>query len=121
MPVRFDEYRENRAAAGGLPVEPDSNAYRILAFLAERPNIGFKPAEIRDHIDIPKGSVNPTLARLKARGLVEHEPPYWSAGDDDRLAALAGTMVTMQAFEAQYGDDEFDSWHESDVDPRETQ
>jgi hypothetical protein len=53
------------------------------------------------------------------RGLVEHEPPYWSAADDDRLAALTGTMLSMQAFEERYGDDEFSDWHDSDVDPRD--
>lgn len=119
MPVEFDEYRQNQADATNLAIDPDSNAHKILAFLAEHPSLGFKPAEIRDHVDVRKGSLNPTLSRLEERGLVEHEPPYWSAADDDRLAALTGTMLSMQAFEERYGDDEFSDWHESDVDPRD--
>lgn len=119
MPIHFDEYREIQAEAGGLPVDPDSNAYKVLSFLGEQPELGFKPAEISDHVDIPEGSVSPTLARLEERDLVDHEPPYWSAVDDDRLAALAGTMYSMQAFEEKYADDEFDGWHETDVDPRD--
>jgi hypothetical protein len=119
MPVEFEEYRENQADADDLPIDPDSNAYKILSFLAEHPNLGFKPAEMRADVDIPKGSLNPTLSRLEDRGLVEHEPPYWSAADDDRLAAITGTMYSMQAFEERYGDDEFSDWHDSDVDPRE--
>lgn len=119
MPVEFDEYKKTRDDTGGLPVDPDSNAFKILSFLAQRPELGFKPSEIREHVDIPKGSLNPTLSRLEERNLVEHEAPYWSAGDDDRLAAIAGTMYSMQAFEDRYGDDDFSDWHESDVDPRE--
>lgn len=119
MPVEFEEYQERQAESGGLPIDPDSNAYKILSFLAERPELGFKPSEIREHVDMPKGSLNPTLSRLEARGLVEHEAPYWSAGDDDRLAAIAGTIASMQAFEERYGDDDFGEWHESDVDPRQ--
>lgn len=119
MPVEFEEYRRNQEDADDIPIDPDSNAFKILSFLAEHPDLGFKPAEIRDEVDIPKGSLNPTLSRLEDRGLVEHEPPYWSAADDDRLAAITGTTYSMQAFEERYGDDEFDDWHESDVDPRE--
>lgn len=119
MPIEFDEYRKNRDESGGLPVDPDSNAYKVLSFLVEHPELGFKPAEIHERIDIPKGSLNPTLSRLEARGLVEHEPPYWSAGDDDRLSAIGGTLYSMQAFESHHADDEFDGWHETDADPRE--
>lgn len=119
MPVEFEEYRRSQAGADALPIAPDSNAFKILEFLAEHPDFGFKPAEIRDHVDVPKGSLNPTLSRLEDRGLVEHEPPYWSAADDDRLAAITGTMYSMKAFEERHGDDEFGDWHESDVDPRQ--
>lgn len=118
MPVDFDEYRESRDGADGLPTDPDSNAYEILSFLAERPELGFKPGEIGEHVDVSAGSLSPTLARLEERGLVEHESPYWSAGDDDRLAALTGTIASMRAFEDRHDDDEFDGWHDTDVDPR---
>jgi hypothetical protein len=118
MPVEFDEYRENQEG-GGLSIDPGSNAYEVLSFLAEHPDLGFKPSEIRDHVDMPKGSLNPTLARLEERGLVEHEAPYWSVGDDDRLAAITGTMYSMKAFEEHYGDDDFGEWHGTDVDPRD--
>lgn len=119
MPVEFDEYRENHAESGGIPIDPDSNAHRVLSFLVKYPDLGFKPSEIRERVDVPKGSLNPTLSRLEERDLVEHEPPYWSAADDDRIGAMAGTLYSMQAFEDRYGDDEFDGWHETDVDPRE--
>jgi DNA-binding transcriptional ArsR family regulator len=119
VPVEFDNYRDRRTAGEALPVDPESNAFQILQFLARRPKLGFKPSEIGEAVEIPEGSVSPTLARLEQRGLVEHESPYWSAGDDDRLASLDGTIHTMRAFEERHDDDEFDGWHETDVDPRE--
>ena len=121
MPVEFDEYRHSRETVETLAIDPGSNAHEILAFLAEYPDLGFKPAEIAEEVDVPRGSLNPTLARLKDQGLVKHEPPYWSVADDDRIGALEGTMYSMQAFEARYQDDDFAGWHETDVDPREHQ
>lgn len=118
MPVDFAAYRSNRERVDGLPLDPGSNAFRVLSFLADHPDLGFKPSEIHEHVDIPKGSLNPTLSRLEERGLVEHEPPYWSAADDDRLGGVAGTIISMRAFEERYGDDTFDGWRETDADPR---
>lgn len=119
MPVNFEDYRSQREGSEALPIDPNSNAYLVLTFLARHPDLGFKPAEIHEHVDIPKGSLNPTLARLEERGLAEHEPPYWAAADDDRLASIAGTLFSMQAFEDRYGTDGFDGWRETDADPRD--
>jgi len=119
MPVEFDEYRQTREAVESLPIDPGSNAYKILSFLAQHPELGFKPAEIGEAVAVPRGSLNPTLSRLEETGLVEHEPPYWSVGDDDRVMALAATMLSMETFEERYGDDEFEGWADSDVDPRQ--
>ena len=118
MPVEFSEYRQTRETVESLPIDPGSNAYRILSFLAQYPELGFKPAEIGEKTRVSRGSLNPTLSRLAEQGLVDHEPPYWSVGDDDRIAALAATMLSMEAFEERYGDDSFDGWADSDVDPR---
>ena len=119
MPIEFDEYRETQEATETLAMDPGSNAHKILSFLAEHPTLGFKPSEIAGEVEIPRGSLNPTLARLKKQELVEHEPPYWSAADDDRIAAVGATMYSMQAFEEHYEEDEFFEWDETDVDPRE--
>ena len=119
MPVEFEACKQNREAVDALPIDPESNAHEILSFLAKHPDLGFKPSEIGEEIDIPQGSLNPTLSRLAEQGLVEHEPPYWSVGDDDRIAALAATMLSMEAFEERYADDDFDGWADSDIDPRQ--
>lgn len=45
MPVNFREY-EAGTVDSGLSLDPDTHAYHILSFLADRPETGFKPAEI---------------------------------------------------------------------------
>ena len=119
MPVEFDEYKHTRETVDTLAIDPGSNAHKILSFLAQHPDLGFKPAEIAEEVDVQRGSLNPTLSRLADQGLVEHEPPYWSVTDDDRLAAVGASMYSMAAFEERHADDEFDGWANSDVDPRE--
>lgn len=118
MPVNFEEYREHQDG-GGLAFDPDTHAYRILSFLGEHPDDGFKPAEIAEATEIKPGSVRGTLKRLEDRGLVRHAEPYWAIGDDDRLAGLTGTMLGLKAVGDRYSDDEFDGWEETAVDPRE--
>ena len=44
-------------------------------------------------VDVPRGNLNPTLARLEEQGVVEHEPPDWSVADDDRVGAVGGNNV----------------------------
>lgn len=118
MPVNFREY-ENGTSDNGLSFDPDTHAYHILTFLAQHPETGFKPAEIADETEIKAGSVRGTLKRLEDRGLVRHAEPFWAIGDDDRLAALTGTMLSLKATGDRYPDDEFEGWEENAVDPRE--
>lgn len=118
MPVNFEAYRDN-AAKDGLPFDPDTHAYSILAFLGEHPETGFKPAEIATETGITPGSVRGTLHRLEDRGLVRHAEPFWAIGDDDRLAATTGTKLGLEALGDRYADDEFEGWEEQAVDPRE--
>lgn len=118
MPVDFREYSE-RSEGTGFAFDPDTHAYRILTFLAENPEQGYKPSKIAEETDIKPGSVRGTLKRLEDRGLVRHAEPYWAIGDDDRLAAMTGTMLSLKAIGDRYADDEFEGWDEHAVDPRE--
>jgi hypothetical protein len=106
MPVHFDDYRESGDLGNWL--SPDSNSYTILSFLAEYPEQGFTPTEIHEHVDIPMGSIGPTLQRLEDRGFVRHKGAYWAIARDDRLAGLTSTLSALQSME------DLDDW--SDVD-----
>ncbi|WP_254542955.1 MarR family transcriptional regulator [Halomarina pelagica] len=113
MPVRFDDYEEQADELNWTPTE-ESNPHKILTFLLGHPDVGFTPSEIAEATGIPKGSVGPTLQRLHERGLVRHKEPYWAIGEDDRIAAYQGMLLSMEALRDRYGDD---GW--SDVDPEE--
>ena len=75
MPVQFDEYDSSDDGVEWA-IRENSNAHRILALLLAYPDIGFTPSEIADATDVPKGSVGPTLQRLRERDLVRHKRPY---------------------------------------------
>jgi len=110
VPVKFDEYAD-REFEFDPALRPGTNGRKIIDFLLEHPATGFTPSEIRDAIDIPRGSVGPTLQRLEERDLVRHEEPYWAIGADHRLASYSAMLLSMKSIEER---DEYD-W--DDVDP----
>jgi len=68
MPVEFDEYRDKQEAAETLAIDPGSNAHKILSFLTDHPELGFKPAEIAEEVDIPpRESQSDTCSVRRAR------------------------------------------------------
>jgi predicted transcriptional regulator len=115
MPVHFDDYESSNA-----DIEVGSNAGQILQFLARSPEKGYRPAEIYEELDFARGSVGPTLNRLKERGLVRHKEPYWAiAVDPEEVANLLHVSDAYEMMEARYGEEDFESAMENAVDPRE--
>ena len=101
MPVDFESYHPN-----DLPSE-DTNGRRILEFLAENPGIGFRPSELAEELDIPRGSVGTTLRRLEQRGLVRHKGAYWAINVeayDAQTASEIGLRAVAEQFEGDYYD-----------------
>jgi len=106
MPVDFESYRPS-----DLPDE-DTNGRRILEFLARNPELGFRPSELAEELDIPRGSVGTTLRRLEQRGLVRHKGEYWAINAeayDAHTAAQIGLRAVADAF-AGDGYDRPDDW-----------
>ena len=115
MPVHFDEYESSDA-----DIESGSNAGRILRFLAKSPETGYRPVEIYEALDLARGSVGPTLKRLKERGLVRHKEPYWAiAVSPEEVAQLLRVNDAHEMLNARYGEEDFESAMENAVDPRE--
>ena len=102
MPVEFDAYDPSQ---GRVDLGEGTNAHRILSFLFEHAGLGFTPKEIHESTGVARGSVGPTLRRLAEHGLVRHKGVYWSAVDDDRLAAIASVALSMDAVEERFGED----------------
>ncbi|WP_132059000.1 MarR family transcriptional regulator [Halorussus amylolyticus] len=112
MPITKDTF-ERISDDGPLP---GSNAERILDFLIRNENKAYTQTEIVEETGVKRGSVGPTLKRLKERGAVEHKANYWRVSDHE-VAARSGTALTSETA-SQYDDEEFDvgKWAEYAVD-----
>lgn len=64
MPVHLDTHDPD------LELTPGTTKSDVVAFLYANPDLGYKPAEIRDELDIPRGTATATLTRLHDEGLV---------------------------------------------------
>lgn len=53
-----------------VDIDPGTNKAKLVQYLYMRPNLGFKPAELNDDLDMPKGSITTTLVRLSDEGLI---------------------------------------------------
>lgn len=101
MPVDFESYRPTDLPSDG------TNGRRILEFLAKNPDTGYRPSELAEELDIPRGSVGTTLRRLERRGLVRHKGPYWAIDPgayDAETASAVGLETVAEAFEGDYYD-----------------
>ena len=87
-----------------------SSAHKTLAFLSEYPNQGFTPKEIHAATDVTRGSVGTTLQRLKDRQLVRHSEPYWTIGDDDRVATYLSIVSSLETVSQREGTEDYDEW-----------
>jgi len=102
MPVDFETHEPGTPR---VDLSEGTNARQLLAVLLATPTVGYTPAELAAETDVPRGSVGPTLNRLKAAGLVRHKEPYWAAADDDRLAAATAAFIGIETAASSYSDD----------------
>jgi Mn-dependent DtxR family transcriptional regulator len=110
MPIpkdRFDAIDNNG-------VSPQTNAEKIVEFLLRNQDLAYRMSEIAEELDIPQGSVGPTLNRLEEDGLVVHRDRYWAI--DDSYAATREGLALTSATATEYDDGkEFDveAWIET--------
>jgi predicted transcriptional regulator of viral defense system len=108
MPIDIDKFEEGPAET--LRAGEQTNAERILSFLASSPEKAFTPNEIHEATDVARGSVGVVLSRLEERGLVRHRGEYWAiAADEDSEQTLAA-MATARAATDQLGPESPDEW-----------
>jgi len=98
---------------------PGTNAQEILSFLEHHPDKAFTQSEIVEATDVTRGSVGPTLVRLRKVGQVDHRGKYWRISDHER--SLDATADHASAVAASHEDEsfEYDTWQAHAVDPRE--
>jgi len=90
MPIDIDTFESSppdRLQGGG-----ETNAERVMRFLASHPDKAFTQGEIRDATDVKAGSISVVLSRLEERELVRHKGTYWALGEADEVAAYTDLL-----------------------------
>lgn len=120
MPISRDEFHAIDEKAESVPdLSPDTTQGRIYRFLLANADRAFRQREIAEAVDVPKGSVGPTLSRLEERGIVEHRAEYWIVADHEHAVASAGVhgAATADARDDGFSEETIDRWMQSAVDP----
>ena len=119
MPIDIETFEaspEDRLKHSG-----ETNADRVMRFLAAHTNKAFTQSEIRDATDIKAGSISVVLSRLEDRGLVRHKGNYWALGEADDVAAYTNMVESTRAANDRFGEEDMDDWLEHAVDDEETE
>jgi hypothetical protein len=122
MPISKDEFQAIDEDGPSLPdLAPDTTQGKVYRFLLEHADQAFRQREIVDAVDVPEGSVGPTLNRLEQDGLVEHRDRFWAIVDAEHAVASAGLhgAATADELDGGFSDEDIDAWMETAVDPTE--
>lgn len=119
MPISKDEFRTIEGGDDRPDLSPDTTQGVIYRFLLRNADRAYRQREIVEAVDVPRGSVGPTLARLEEHGLVDHRGEYWSIEDAEHATATAGALgaVTADDRDGGFTDEEVAAWSETAVDP----
>ncbi len=93
-----------------INVRPGTNEAAILELLYTAPHLGYSPAEIRDQIDIPAGSVSTTLTRLLEKGYIgkTSDGLYHGLDDSPHIRRFAQSLVKLNQITTTYPNAGFD-------------
>lgn len=105
MPTDHDgsDYRDT-------PTDHDTDAERILLFLAENRDQGFEATDIADETDLDENSVRPVLERLRSSDLVRQEESDWRIGNLKRVRDAYVFHSTVQFSTEKYGYEDREEW-----------
>lgn len=122
MPIPKDEFRTIDDDSEMVNLSRETTQGAIYHFLLEHADEAFRQREIVDAVDVPKGSIGPTLDRLEKRGLVEHRGRYWAVADAEHAAASAGLLgaATADEVDGGFSDEKVTAWMETAVEPRDS-
>lgn len=126
MPIPKERFQAIDEDGPSLPdLSRGTTQGKVYRFLLEHADQAFRQREIVAAVDVPDGSVGPTLKRLEQHGLVEHRDRFWAIADAEHAAASAAphTAATADEIDGGFSDEEIDTWMETAVNPidRETE
>lgn len=95
-----------------------TQAEQVLSFLVTNDDKAFRRREIADSTGIDPNAVSAVLSRLKERNLVRHKPPYWAAGDPERIRSAVDLSRSLETLDDQLGAEDMDAWREAGAEAR---
>lgn len=104
VPISIDEFESRDQDSG------DTNAERVVRFLARNRDQAFKATEIAEATGVASNSVHPVLTRLEEQGLVRHREPYWAIGDLDALGEARVFSSTAGFLDDTLGPERREEW-----------
>lgn len=113
MPIDIETFESS--SEDRLQHSEETNADRVMRFLAARPDQAFTQSEIRDGTDVKAGSISVVLSRLEDRGLVRHKGTYWALGEADEIAAYTSLIESTRTANDRFGEEDIDEWLEHAV------
>lgn len=114
MPIDIEAFESS--PPDRLEDNGETNADRVMGFLATHPDQAFTQSEIREATDVKAGSISVVLSRLDDRGLVRHKGTYWALGETDEVASYISTLESTRAANDRFGEEDIDEWLEHAVD-----
>jgi len=116
MPISADRFEEIDDHDSGP--NPGTNAHEILSFLESHPDQAFSQSEIAEATGITRGSLGPTLVRLREAGRVDHRGTYWRVSDHVQSVDAATGHAAEVAASHEDEPMAYDEWQDHAVDPR---
>lgn len=120
MPISKDDFETiGDDVTSMLDLAPDTTQGKIYRHLLQNADKAFRQREIVDAVDVPQGSVGPTLKRLEQHDIVDHRGQYWAIADAEHAVASAGLLSSSTAddIDGGFSDEDIETWMDSAVDP----
>ena len=120
MPISKDEFRSiNDDGQALLDLSVDTIQGIVYRILLENADQAFRQREIVAAVEVPEGSVGPTLQLLEQHGLVEHRDHFWTIADAEHAVVSAGlhSATTADEIDGGFSDDDVEVWMDTAVDP----
>jgi len=108
MPIDIETFESS--PTDRLGNDGETNADRVMRFLAANPEHAFTQSEIRDETGVKAGSISVVLSRLEDRGLVRHKGVYWALADADDVAAYSSMVESTRSANDRFGEEELAEW-----------
>jgi cobalamin biosynthesis protein CobT len=89
-----------------ITIRPGTNKAAIIKLLYRDTNLGYTPAEIRESLDLPRGTTSTTLSRLHDDGLIgkTSDGLYHGLEHRDDVRRFARSLVQLDDMAARYPD-----------------